>query len=209
MNRHDLEWNYIRQYTLAPVVTAASAIVILCAAIFCHGLQQELHTQLSADHSVMQQDYDALIYRRRIVERYHRRYQAFSEMGFVGMESRLDWIETLRTTATALTLPRVSYQINPQLRAISPVESILAGDNASIHVSNLALEMSLVHELDLLRFVDELQRYAPGLIKVDRCELRWQGEIGQRIVAEPNILANCQLQIFSIITADVAMDGRT
>lgn len=209
MSPHEFDWAYVRKYSLIPLLTAVGAIILLLAAMYYQRVQEELHSQLSTNHAAMQQDYDALIYRRRIVERYHRRYQQFSDLGFVGMESRLDWIETLRGTALGLTLPRVSYLIDPQLKVIAPVESILASDNVSIHVSKLELEMSLVHELDLLRFVDELQQQAPGLIKVDRCDMRWQGDVTQPATAAPNILASCKLQIFSIITADVVMEGRT
>jgi hypothetical protein len=209
MKRFDIEWSYVRRHTLAPAATALCAIVLLFAAMYYQHVQEDRHTRLSADHSVMQQDYDALVYRRRIVDRYHRRYQQFSELGFVGIESRLDWIESLRTTSENLTLPRVSYLINPQLKAIAPVESIIAGDDISIHVSRLELEMGLVHELDLLRFVDELQQQANGLIKVDACDMTWQGEPQEPVAAEPNILANCDVQIFSIITADVRSGEQT
>ena len=106
-------------------------------------------------------------------------------------------------------MPRVSYVIEPQLKAVAPVESILAGDDIAIHVTKLELEMGLVHELDLLRFVDELQQKAPGIIKVDRCNLTWQLGDDAKLLAEPNILANCSLQIFSAITSDVSRGGAT
>lgn len=206
MKASDLDWHYIRQFTLVPVVTVGVALVALFASMHVQGNQQKLHEQLSTNQTLMQEDYDALIDRRQIVDRYHRRYQQFSEQGFVGMESRLDWIETLRAKTDELTLPRVSYAIQPQLKAIAPVQSIMAGDDISIHVSKLDLEMGLVHELDLLRFVDELQRHAPGLIKVDRCDMTWQGDGRDKLLADTNILANCSLQIYSVITADVATE---
>jgi len=208
MNLPDLDWKYIRRFTLLPGVTAVVAAVAMFAAMSLQASQQELYQQLSADHSVMQADYDTLVERRRIVGRYHRRYQQFSRLGFVGMESRLDWIETLRATTDKLTLPRVSYAMKPQLKAVSPVESIVAGDNIQIHVSKLDLEMSLVHELDLLRFVDELQQNAPGLIKVDGCNMSWQGDERPNPSAAPNILASCSVNIYSIVTADVQAGGR-
>ncbi|MEO1202951.1 MAG: hypothetical protein AAFX10_09595, partial [Pseudomonadota bacterium] len=161
------------------------------------------YEQLSADHSIMQEDYDALVERRRIVDRNHRRYQQFRQLGFVGMESRLDWIETLRTATGELTLPRVSYVMQPQLIAVAPVESIAAGGDIELHVSKLDLEMGLIHELDLLRFIDELQQNAPGLIKVDGCRMSWQADDRQRLEAAPNIQANCDVNIYSIETADV------
>jgi hypothetical protein len=208
MNRLEIDWSFVRQYTLMPVLSAVVAVIALAVALYLQKGQLALNDQLTANQSVIQEDYDALVARRRIVDRYHRRYQVFSELGFVGAESRLDWIETLRASSDELTLPRVSYIIEPQLTAVAPVESILAGDDIQIHVSKLELEMGLVHELDLLRFVDELQQNAPGLIKVDRCDLAWQGESTDRLVAEANILANCSVEIFSVITADVSAGER-
>ncbi len=204
MNPSDLDWQYVRRHTLIPLICL---LVAAAAAVTGYVIKQQQYTlneQLTANQSVMQEDYAALVQRRRIVDRYHRRYQQFSTLGFVGVESRLDWIETLRESSGELTLPRVSYVIEPQLSAIAPVESIMAGDSVSIHVSRMELEMSLVHELDLLRFVDELQQRAPGLIKVDRCELVWQADPQQQLTADVNIGANCSLAIYSVITADVS-----
>ncbi len=203
MNPSDLDWQYVRRHTLIPLICLLAAAAAAVTGYVIKQQQYTLNEQLTANQSVMQEDYAALVQRRRIVDRYHRRYQQFSTLGFVGMESRLDWIETLRESSGELTLPRVSYIIEPQLSAIAPVESIMAGDNVSIHVSRMELEMSLVHELDLLRFVDELQQRAPGLIKVDRCELVWQADPQQQLTADVNIGANCSLAIYSVITADV------
>ncbi len=205
----EIDWTFVRRHTLIPL---ACLLVSAAAVVAGHVLKQQqlaLNEQLTANQVVVQEDYAALVQRRRIVDRYHRRYQQFAAIGFVGMESRLDWIETLRMSSGELTLPRVSYIIEPQLNAVAPVQSILGGDEISIHVSRLELEMSLVHELDLLRFVDELQQNAPGLIKVDRCELLWQADPQQQLSADINIGANCTLSIYSVITADVPTGGET
>ena len=207
MNRSDLDWSYIRRYTVLPVATAIVAGLILFAGTWFHGEQQELYAQISVNQDVMHQDYDSLIFRRRLVDRYHRRYERFHELGFVGRESRLDWVETMRETSNDLTLPSVSYAMEPQLKVIAPVESIMAGEDIQIHLSRLQLEMGLVHELDLLRFFDELQQKAPGLIKVDNCDLTWQAESPEKATVGANIQANCSILIFSVMTSDVGIEG--
>lgn len=203
MTRFKFDWGYVLHHTVLPAATAAVAMLVLGASVWVHGKQQALFAQFSVNQDAMHEDYDALIYRRRLIDRYHRRYEKFYELGFVGEESRLDWIETLRETSVDLTLPRVSYAIEPQLQVVAPVESILAGEDIQIHLSRLQLEVGLVHELDLLRFTDELQRNAPGLIKVDRCDLTWQAERGEKLAVGANILANCSILIFSVVTSDV------
>lgn len=208
MNRFEFDWRYILRYTLLPVVTAVVAIALLGVSVWLHGEQETVYEQITINQGVMHEDYDALVYRRRLVDRYHRRYEQFHELGFIGAESRLDWVETLRETSVGLTLPRVSYAIEPQLRVVAPVESIMAGEDIQIYLSRLSLEAGLLHELDLLRFVDELQRKAPGLIKVDRCNLAWQAERKEELSVGANILADCSLLIFSVVTSDV-MAGLT
>lgn len=209
MKRSDLDWGYIRRYTTLPLITAVVAALALFAGIWLHAEKRELYAQISVNQDVLHQDYDDLVFRRRLVDRYHRRYEQFNEVGFVGRESRLDWIETMRETSTDLTLPRVSYAMEPQLKVVAPVQSILAGEDIQIYLSRLQLEMGLVHEIDLLRFFDELQQKAPGLIKVDRCDLTWQAESAAKAAVGANILADCSILIFSVVTSDVGSAGRS
>lgn len=198
-----LDWRYVLRHTLLPTATAAGAVILLAASIWLHAKQEVLFTQVSVNQDALHEDYDSLVQRRRLVNRYHRRYEDFSKLGFVGRESRLDWVETLRESSVELTIPRVSYAIAPQLKVVAPIQSILAGDNIQIHLSRLQLEVGLAHELDLLRLIDELQSKAPGLIKVDSCSLAWQAGDEERLKLGANILADCSIQIFSIVTSDV------
>ena len=204
MTLSDFDWGFIRRHTLVPALSALVMVLAFVGSVWVYGQQQEKHTQITANQEVMHEDYDTLVYRRRLVDRYHRRYEDFFDLGFVGKESRLDWIETLRETSVDLTLPRVSYAIEPQLQVVAPVESILAGEDIQIHLSRLQLEVGLLHEIDLLRFFDELQRNAPGLIKVDKCTMTWQGERAAGLAVGANILADCAIQIYSVVTSDVS-----
>ena len=209
MSRFNFDSRYLLRHTLLPVATAVAAIILLVTSIWFHSKQEKRLEQVSANQAAVHRDYEALVYRRRLVERYHRRYEAFRELGFIGIESRLDWVETLRRTSIELTLPHVSYAIEPQLQVVAPVESIMAGQDIQIHLSRLSLEAGLVHELDLLRFVDELQRNAPGLIKIDGCDMTWQGERTEALSVRANILAKCSVLIFSVVTSDVFSGAAT
>ena len=202
MNRSDLDWAYICRFTARPLISAAIAFAALLVAVWTHGEHETLFTELNANRVAVHEDYASLITQRRLVDRYHRRYQKYYELGFIGRESRLDVVKTMRTTTAALDLPRLSYSIEPQLGVVAPVTSFLGGDNIQIRVSKLQLEMGLIHEIDLLRFFDVLQSQAPGLIKVDRCELANIGDASSS-ASDPNLSANCEVSIFSVITSDV------
>jgi len=209
MSRFEISRDYLLRHTLLPFATVAAALLLLGASVWYHGEQEKRFAEASANRAAVHRNYEALVFRRKLVERYHRRYEEFRELGFIGMERRLDWVEILRKTSLDLTLPHVRYAIEPQLQVVAPVESLMAGETIQIHLSHLSLQAGLVHELDLLRFVDELQRNAPGLIKVDSCEMEWQGDRSDTLKAGANILATCSMLIFSVVTSDVTAGTAT
>ncbi len=206
MTRFEFDWPYVLRHTTRPVLSALVAIAALVAALWAHEQQQARYDELAANRNAVHEDYDALVHQRRLVDRYHRRYQYFDDLGFIGRESRLDWVESLRTTANSLSLPRLSYAIEPQIEVIPPVQSVLGGENLQIRASKVQLELGLLHEFDLLRFFDALQVNAPGLIKVDGCELTWEVEVGGQLNTDTNLSATCAVQLYSVITTDVGRE---
>ena len=203
MTVSSLDWGYVRRHTAIPLLSAVVFAVLLVAGVLVFDWKQQRHSQLHTDRSAMQHDYEALLTRRRIVERYHRRYQQFSALGFVGDERRIDWLEILRQATDDLRLPRLAYVIEPQQQALTPVEATFASGDVAIRVSTVQLDIGLLHEEDLLHVIDALQTHAPGLIAVDGCTLNWLVQAPDRPGADANINAQCSLRIFSVITSDV------
>ncbi len=206
MKRFEFDWPYVRRHTMRPLLSAVVAVVGLVGALWAHDYQRARYNELAANRNAVHEDYDALVHQRRLVDRYHRRYQRFDDLGFIGRESRLDWVETLRMTAGGLSLPRLTYSIEPQIEVIPPVQSVLGGEDLQVRASKVHLELGLLHEMDLLRFFDELQDNAPGLIKVDSCELSWEVETGRRLNTDANLSASCAVQLYSVITSDVGRE---
>jgi len=209
MKSVELDWSYLLKDTLWPSITAAVAIAVLTTSQWFVNYQQERYSQFSNNHSAMNEDYDALLYRKRLVNRYYRRYEYFQMQGFVGSESRLQWIESIRIIAKELGLPHVNYSLQPQREVIAPVGQIGGDSDISISQSTFEFEIGLLHELDLLRFVNRLQAQSPGLIKVDRCNLTRQSAAAEVSTTDANIIAKCSIVMFSVITADVADNAAT
>ena len=202
----DLDFAYVRRGTLVPMLSALVAAGVLAFSILLDSDRQARYGELGNQQGAIQQDYNDLVLRRRLVDRYHARYAEYHDLGFVGQESRLDWIETLRQTTDSLTLPRLSYAIAPQLDVIAPVQSFNAGENIAVNVSRLELDMALLHEIDLLEFIDELQHEAPGLIRVPGCSMLWEHDGFEALSTGANIRALCSVEIFSVITSDVGAE---
>lgn len=199
----EFDWRYVFRNTARPVLSAAVAVAILVVALGTHGSQERQLSDQSSSYRAVRNEFNELIAEQRMVQQYLRRYEHFKAIGFVGYESRLDWIETVRTTAESLSLPRVSYSFDPQLEVTPPVRSTGNVNDLEIRVSHVRLDLGLKHEVDLLRFFDALQRQAPGLIKVDECALTWHSDRENGITAGNNLSANCAIQLYSVITPDL------
>jgi len=204
MNPSSLDWTYLRKGTLIPGVTLLIAVIVFGLSAWYYGTEARAYEVFSANRAAISEDYNELVYRRQLLDRYHRRYRELQEQGFVGQERRLDWIETIRAAAKNLDLPNVAYSLEPQLEVIQPVESASPNAEIQIYLSRLELELGLVHEVDLLRFFERLEQEAPGLMQVDQCNLTRQPGVAQKLSADTNIAANCSMKLFSVITSDIS-----
>ena len=164
------------------------------------------YEQMTADHGSVNSEYEALVIRKRLLERYHRRYEMFRTHGFVANERRVDLLEVLREAGEEVGLPSLRYSLEPQ-RVLTPPPSI-ESDGIRLHASRVDLELGLLHELDLLRLLKLVRAEVPGLVSVDRCALVRQGDVPQPSSSDPNIGATCSLWLFSVATSDVAAEVR-
>jgi len=204
MQPSKLDWPFLRKDTLMPGLSLLITAIVFAASAWYHGTQARAYEVFAANREAISDDYDELVYRRRLLDRYHWRYRELQELGFVGQERRLDWIETIRAAATSLDLPNVAYSLEPQLEVIRPVASASPNADIQIYLTRLDLELGLVHELDLLRFFERLEQEAPGLMQVDQCSLIRQADLAKKPTVDANIAANCSVKMFSIITSDIS-----
>lgn len=208
MNKTSIDWRYLGQDMLWPGLSALVMSLVLAATLWFHSAQEKAYAQYSVNQDAMHDSYDALVARRRILERYHKRYDEYRLTGFVGQESRLEWVDTIHSSVAQLDVPHVAYAIEPQLEVIAPVMSSHAADaDIKIYVSRIALEIGMVHELDFVRFFERLRSEVPGLMKVDKCKMDRIVDISEKTTIDANISANCSLMLFSVITSDIDASG--
>lgn len=207
MSSAGIEWEYLGRSARTPLITLAVVAVLLVVSAWFVSYENGRFTQRSVDQDLVNADYNALVVRKRLVDRYHRRYERFRQQGFVATESRLDWIETLRESARDLRLPNLTYSIEPQSPVIPPVASTSNDIAAQIFLSKLELDVGLVHEGDLIRVFDRLQKRAPGLLRIQGCSLSRRSGEDELQSTDANITASCAIDMFSVVTADVVTAG--
>jgi hypothetical protein len=100
------------------------------------------------------------------------RYHALEQRGFVGAENRLDWIEQLAQISREHHLHEFEYEFEPQ-RAVDP-QVIPGGATAGTHrflATPQRIKTKLLHEGDLLGFLDELRRRVRAYLVIRECRM--------------------------------------
>jgi hypothetical protein len=98
------------------------------------------------------------------------RYQQMRERRVIGLEERLDWVEQMTRIRNNRRLIDVQYELSPQ-KSIDD-NALPGGAVAGSHeimASSMRLRMQLLHENDLLGFLDDLRRSVNAHLLVREC----------------------------------------
>lgn len=177
------------------LLLAASLLISGGAVWLTHRMKQQA-TQDWRSATAAAQEISAKLSRARSEEQQLRamidRFQSLRERGIIGLEQRLDWVETLSRIKGERHIARLDYEFSPQ----HPVDAgILPGGGSAgrfqFMSSTMRLSLALLHEGDLLGILSDLRQSAPALIQVRACHL-------ERTPTErsdgANLMAECTLE---------------
>lgn len=155
--------------TSLAVATLCSTALILFATQQSELAQQDWHLaqrQLRA----AQTQFDNAKQDQDNVDSYLGEYTASLEQKLIGTETRLDWVENLEKLRAQKLVVGFRYSIEPQkLYAAQPA---IASGNFDIHYSRMKLELELLHEGQLITFLDALRNQIKGWYHLERCEIK-------------------------------------
>ena len=121
---------------------------------------------------------------------YYRQYQNLVEQNVIGQERRLDWIETIEKIRNKLNIFSVKYKLEPQ--ETLNLETVTTSNSFDLHRSNMTLDFSLLHEGQLLNFLDTLSKEAKGMYLLESCTLT-RNDFVRQLRFIPNLQAKCTL----------------
>jgi len=142
---------------------------------------------------------------RALLIRYAPEYRALAGHGFIGAEQRVQWIDSLRLANQTTQLFGVQYQIGAQARYLLPERP-----DANLYRSPMTINLQLVHEGDLMRFLRALAASRSGVFTIDECTLERIGSLPAAgapgtSVPTPQVQANLRAECdLSWITAERA-----
>jgi hypothetical protein len=123
-------------------------------------------------------------------------YRKLRERGLIGEEQRLDWVERIGQIKAARRLFDVKYSIEPQRPADYP--GIAGAGEVEFLVSPMKLDITLLHEEDLLRFIADLRTGLRSHVVVRSCTVqRLDGAATERGIA-PRLRGECTIDLVTI-----------
>lgn len=123
---------------------------------------------------------------------YRPAFLALQNQGLVGEEQRINWIDALRAASLQLKMFGVSYLIDAQQTYPSP-PGVDVGPY-QLRQSVMKINMGVLHEDDLPRFMAALAETRAGFFVIKACELRRQASSkGENVGVMPHLNVDCSL----------------
>jgi hypothetical protein len=176
-----------------PLLVLIAASGLSGAAVYWTALQsgkahrtfdQERAARDQVRHRLAQADEE-----RRLILRYGPAYEKLLEEGVVGAEHRVNWLDALRTASQSVHGFGVDYQVSRQAGALLGVDA----GHYELQRSTMKLSMRLLHEGDLLAFLNSLDSQQAGLGLTHDCSIEQLARGGFAVRFEPKLLATCDL----------------
>ena len=123
-------------------------------------------------------------------------YRKLLDRGVIGDEQRLDWVDRIAEIKTARKLFDVKYSIEAQRPADYP--GLAGGGSVEFMASPMRFEMSLLHEEDLFRFLDDLRRALSAHVVVKSCALQRTDRAAPDRGLAPRLQASCDIDLVTV-----------
>ncbi len=185
---------------------ALLAICLLVSSYFCYAAyayqqdQKRAETRILADIRAIQARQRVDSERRRIHREYSDKFIELEADGYFSEANKLDWVEQIETGARHLRIPLSKYELNEHTRMPLPVP--VPAQGLGLYKTPLQLELTMLHEGDLL----EMQRYLAssnlGLFSFESCELRRTRDKPSLHRLEAMLSAQCQINIYKFVFND-------
>ena len=123
-------------------------------------------------------------------------YKQLKSLHILGEERRLEWADTINRIRVQRELLDLRYRVERQKLVTS-----VAGKPASVDffASTMRVEMQLLHEEDLLRFLADLRASGNAYYSVKRCVIARTGQAVGGATMTPRLSAQCEIDLITII----------
>ena len=123
-------------------------------------------------------------------------YLQLKSLGIIGGERRLEWADAMARIRTQRELPDLRYRVERQ-RLLNSVAGKPA--NVEFYASSMKVELALLHEGDLMRFLSDLRESGNAYYAVKSCKLARTGSATGGAGLAPRLRAECEIDLITIL----------
>jgi hypothetical protein len=123
-------------------------------------------------------------------------YQQLKSLNVLGEERRLEWADAIARIRAQRELLDLRYRVERQ-RPLVSVPGKPA--NVDFYASSMRVDIALLHEEDLLRFLADLRASGNAYYAVKRCALERTGQAGTGTSIIPRLRADCEIDLITIV----------
>ena len=123
-------------------------------------------------------------------------YQQLKQLHVLGEERRLEWADAIARIRAQRELLDLRYRVERQT-----LLSALPGKPANVefYASSMRVDLALLHEEDLLRFLSDLRASGNAYYSVKQCTLRRTGQAATGLTITPRLHADCLIELITIV----------
>jgi hypothetical protein len=191
------DWHFLR----APLLALLATLLLGAALVFF------THQQFKQSRDALKQQQSALQEARNRLHksgdekdrilRYRAAFLALQQHGLIGEEQRINWVDALRAASLQQKMFGVNYQIEAQQAYQSP--SVTDAGPYRLRQSVMKINMGLLHEEDLPRFMTVLADLQAGFFIIRECDMQRQSSARNETAGvQPHLNADCSLAWLSM-----------
>jgi len=123
-------------------------------------------------------------------------YQRLKGLNILGEERRLEWADAITRIRTQRELLDLRYTVERQ-RSLTSLPG--KPGNVDFFASTMKVELALLHEDDLLRFLSDLRQTGNAFYSVKKCALARTGQAITGATMTPRLRADCEVDLITIM----------
>lgn len=123
-------------------------------------------------------------------------YKQLKELSILGEEKRLEWADAMTRIRTQRELLDVRYRVERQRQLISVPAKPASVD---FYASTMKVDLALLHEEDLLRFLADLRNSGNAYYSVQRCAVTRVPQAATGVSIVPRLRADCDIDLITIL----------
>lgn len=123
-------------------------------------------------------------------------YQQMKQLNILGEERRLEWADAMARIRAQRELLDMRYRVERQKLLVS-----LPGKPANVdfYASTMRVELALLHEEDLLRFLADLRDSGNAYYAVKKCTIARTGSAATGAGLVPRLRAECDIDLITVL----------